>query len=228
MSAVPREYSSYAGDSAKEALESLLKSTQKPEAYSKLMESIGALLGEVLNLKLDKKSRCLVASTAEDADFLSKGLFRKLKEQHETKAAVFWNNHYSINEGKDSIAPVVHRFLQEGFENADEILIVKSIISGSCVVKTNLLELIDKVNPKRIHIVAPVMYEKSAESLKNEFPDEISQKFEFTCFAVDKVREPDGTVRPGIGGEVYGLLGLADQPAKISFIPSFLLEEGLL
>jgi len=228
MSAVPREYSHYADDSAKEALENLLKSTQSPEVYSQVMEGIGRLLGEVLNSKLGKKSRCLVASTAEDADFLSKGLFKKVKEQHETTAAIFWNNHYSINEDQDSIAPVVHRFLQEGFEDADEILIVKSIISGSCVVKTNLLELIGKVHPKRIHIVAPVMFEKSMESLKKEFPTEVSEKFDFTCFAVDKIREKDGTVRPGIGGEVYGLLGLPDQPARIGYIPRFLVEEGIL
>ena len=228
MSAKPRQYSSYAGDSAKEALENLLKSTHKPDAYRKVMEIIGLLLGETLNTKIGKNSRCLVASTAEDADFLSKGVYKKVKEQHATKTAIFWNNHYLINDGKDSIAPVVHRFLQEGYESADEILIVKSIISSSCVVKTNLLELIDKVNPKRIHIVAPVMYENSEESLRREFPEDVASKFDFTCFAVDNIRDTDGMVRPGIGGEVYGLLGLTGQPAKVSFIPHFLVEEGIL
>ena len=42
---------------------------------------------------------------------------------------------------------------------------------------------------------------------------------EFVTFAVDDYRTQTGEVRPGIGGPVYQLLGLEDQPARTGFMP---------
>ena len=225
MSMVNR-YSAYAGAEARAAFQSLLASTDNPSAYSALMEKLGQFLGDALNQQISNEHRCLLASTAEDADFLSKGIYDRLKEGHSTKAAVFWNNHYSVPGG--SIAPIVHKYLEPGYESATVLVIAKSVISGSCVVRTNILELIEHMSPERIFIVSPVMHSNSEESLRKEFPSEISDKFEFVVLAIDEVRTDEGEVQPGIGGEIYPLLGLRDQPARISYMPNLVRQLAAL
>ena len=225
MSIVNR-YSAFAKEEAKAALQSLLASTDNPSAYSAIMEKLGQFLGDVLNQRISNEHRCLLASTAEDADFLSKGIYDRLKEGHSTKAAVFWNNHYSVPGG--SIAPIVHKYLEPGYESATVLVIAKSVISGSCVVRTNILELIEHMIPERIFIVSPVMHSKSEAALRKEFPSEIADKFEFVVLAVDEERTADGEVKPGIGGEIYPLLGLRDQPARISYMPKLVRQLAAL
>ncbi len=216
MSIVNR-YSAFAADEAKAALQTLLASTDNPKAYSSAMEALGQFLGELLDQRIPSDRECLLASTAEDADFLSKGIYDRLTQHHVTKAAVFWNNHYSIPGG--SIAPVVHKFLEPGYEAAKILIIAKSVISGSCVVRTNILELIEHIDPEKIFIVSPVMHSKSEAALRADFPSEIANKFEFLTFAVDEDKADDGEVKPGIGGQIYPLLGLKDQPAKTGYMP---------
>lgn len=226
MSIVNREYSAFASGVARKALDNLLLSTENPKAYSETMNEIGLILGKLLSDKISEHESCLLASTAEDADFLSKGVYDSLREKHDTKAAVFWNNHYAIPGG--SIAPIVHKFIEPGYEKSDVLVIVKSVISGSCVVRTNILELIQSLNVRKIHIVSPVMHEKSEAALRNEFPDEIADMFEFLYFAIDKDKGDDGEVRPGIGGQIYELLGLTGQPARVSFMPQLVKNLAFL
>lgn len=215
---IAERYSAFAEDDAKAALQSLLSSKDNPSAYSAVMESLGVILGNLLSSRIPNDLSCLLASTAEDADFLSKGIYDRLKIDHPTKAAVFWNNHYSVAGG--SVAPVVHKFLEPGYESSNVLIIAKSVISGSCVVRTNILELIEHIDPLKIFIVSPVMHSKSEASLRDEFPDEISEKFEFLVLAIDQDKSATGEVLPGIGGEIYSLLGLSDQPARTSYMPN--------
>ena len=91
--------------------------------------------------------------------------------------------------------------------------------------KNQLLHLIGKINPKIIHIVAPVMYKDAQNSLKKEFPDSISSKFEFLTLAVDTVRKTSGEVLPGVGGMVYPKLGLGDITEKNKYTPHLVLER---
>lgn len=224
MSIPGRDFSPYASDAAQHALSDLLTLTSDPEGYREKMTSLGCFLGGVLNDRVKKSASCLVASTAEDADYLSQGVMNSLAAGgHKVKAAVFWNNHYSIPGG--SIAPIVHKFLQPGYEQAESLVVVKSVISGSCVVRTNILELIEKLIVEKIYIVSPVMHEKSEEALRREFPDEVSRKFEFIFFAIDKTKDASGEVKPGIGGQIYELLGMKDQPARTSFMPKLVLKS---
>ncbi|MBT0731526.1 hypothetical protein [Rosenbergiella nectarea] len=219
-----RKYSSYTTEKAKVALEELLKNNITPADYQVAMNSLGLLLGDVLHQKIPKLAKCLIVSTAEDADYLSRGVLDRLKPDHVTKSAVFWNNHYSLQSGV-SIAPVVHKYLEPGYEDSKELVIVKSVISGSCVVRTNLLEVIEQVKPKKIYIVSPVMHKNSENALKGEFSSKISKKFEFIYFAQDAEKDNStGEVIPGIGGEVYGKLGLSNQPVKVGFIPNLVKE----
>lgn len=218
MNIAGRTYSRFANEVAKDALNKLLSVTSEPVEYQATMKKLGRYLGEALNEALPVGTKCLVASTAEDADFLASGIIESLQSKHETLAAVFWNNHYSIPGG--SVAPIVHKYIQPGHESVDSLVVVKSVISGSCVVRTNILALIEKLKVNKIYIVAPVIHKKSEDSLRSEFPSAVSSKFEFIYFAQDANREVStGEVVPGIGGQIYQLLGIGNQPVHTGYMP---------
>lgn len=216
-----RTYSNIANHLAKDHLQGLLESKTNPRAYREHMKELGKLLAESLVQDLNKSENCLIISTAEDADFLQAGVESVLKQnQISTKLAVFWNNHYQLPT-KGSVAPIVHKFIEPGFEQADNIIIVKSVMSGSCVVRTNLIAMLSQIkNSKKIFIVAPVVHKNSEISLIKEFPCDISSKFNFVYFAKDSQKDSNsGEVIPGIGGQVYELLGLVKQPALTNYMP---------
>lgn len=218
MSLTERAYSRFADAVAKNALLELLNSTGDPTQYQSAMKLLGCCLGNILNELLPNNAKCLVASTAEDADYLSSGILESLQLKHEALVAIFWNNHYPISGG--SVAPIVHKYLQPNYETANYLIIVKSVISGSCVVRTNILALIEKLNVDKIYIASPVMHVRAEEALKSEFPESISSKFEFIYFAKDAKKDNEsGEVIPGIGGQIYQLLGIGSQPVKIGYMP---------
>lgn len=210
-----RKFTQYAIDSVKADLEMLIDDGVSVSDYQNAMIRLGVALGEVL--PEHKNAPILLVSTSEDADYLTKGCMMALEQRDiPFKLAVFWNHHYQINDV--SVAPITQKYLQDGWRNCQSVVLLKSIISGSCVVRTNLLALLSELNEKeltQIIIAAPVMFIKGEAKLREDFPDEISEKFEFVTFALDSEREPNGVVIPGIGGEVYGHLGLEDQPAKL-------------
>lgn len=217
-----RTYSTFATEPAKEHLQELLQNTQNPTVYREHMSALGSLLCQPIIQYLNND--VLVISTAEDADYLQAGVQRELEQAQITyKLAIFWNNHYQLQNGK-SVAPIVHKYIEQNYHTAQSIIIVKSIMSGSCVVRTNLLELFDTVKQvERIFILSPVMYTNAENALKAEFPADIAEKFQFIYFAVDETRDQHtGEVIPGIGGQVYQLLGLDDQPVKVGYIPKII------
>ncbi|RQL72318.1 hypothetical protein BJI62_18125 [Acinetobacter pittii] len=225
-----RTYSNIANNLAKDHLQGLLDSKTDPRAYREHMKELGKLLAESLVPSIKKSEKnCLIISTAEDADFLQAGVESVLKENLiSTKLAVFWNNHYQLPT-KGSVAPIVHKFIEPGFEQADNIIIVKSVMSGSCVVRTNLIAMLNQIkNAKQIFIVAPVVHKNSEASLIKEFPHDISSKFNFVYFAKDAQKDSySGEVIPGIGGQVYELLGLVKQPALTNYMPKVVEKIGL-
>lgn len=216
-----RTYSTTANDLAKQHLQGLLDCKNNPMSYRAHMQELGKLLAESFVSNLSQSEKCLVISTAEDADFLQEGVKSVLNKNNlETKIAVFWNHHYQLPT-KDSVAPIVHKFLEPGYEHSQNVIIVKSVMSGSCVVRTNLIAMLNQIkNAKRIFIVSPVIHKNSENSLIKEFPSEISSKFNFVYFAKDSQKDLNsGEVIPGIGGQVYELLGLEKQPALTSYMP---------
>lgn len=224
-----RSYSDIAVPDARAALQELLNNSHRKDVtgYQKAMYTLGRLLGEALSQRpsLAKAKTVLVVSTAEDADFLASGVMAALKASHDIRYVVFWNNHYALP-NSDSIAPVVNSYYQEGYEDADALVIVKSVISGSCVVKTNLLRLMsqNKKLMENVYVASPVMHVDAAKKLKSEFPASISEKFDFAYFALDS-QKSGGDVKPGIGGQVYQLLGLDDQPAKTGYVPDLIKKQ---
>ena len=123
----------------------------------------------------------------------------------------------SENGEKIEISPIIKAY-EEPIAKCRLLVIVKSIISSSCVVKTQLTRLIDRIHPEMIVIMAPVMYKDAQPNLLKEFPEEISNKFHFLQFAVDEDRQGNEVI-PGIGGMVYPRLGLGDINKKNQYIP---------
>lgn len=225
-----RTYCDNITDVARHALQQLIKDNVSVAEYQKAMYELGAQLGQLFCQKHQGiKKPVLVVSTAEDTDYLVAGFIQVLTANNiKTKIAVFWNHHYSLPD-KSSVAPIVNQFLEDDYQTCGHIAMMKSIISGSCVIHTNLAALINEivlVNIADIAVLAPVMYEQAPHNLNNVFTQKIAEKFSFYSLAIDSQRDDNGIVYPGIGGEVYGKLGLADQPALMgTFIPNLVRQK---
>jgi|TARA_R110001583_G_scaffold59932_6_gene178405 hypothetical protein len=203
---------------AKTLLTSLLESNIPAKKYQKNMYDIGVHLGNKLKNTLDKNKTFCIVSTAEDADFLAKGILESLeKDIPAIYLTCFWNDRISVN--GSNVAPIYNKYFESGYKKSDELIVVKSIISGSCVVKTNVTALIDTITPKAIHVVSPVMHVDSDAKLEKEFPLSISKLFKYIFLAKDSEFLKNGEMVPGIGGSIYEKLGFKNQQDKNTFIP---------
>ena len=133
-------------------LEILANKSIEPERYREVMEQLGNKLGQIiLNRVIDSSPHSLyLASTVEDADFLAKGIILQLENHFSNIGyACFWNKRFSPFGISDlKVAPILKKYQEPSPSNIDYLIIVKSIISGACVVKTNLVNLIQKINGK--------------------------------------------------------------------------------
>lgn len=200
-----------------------------PEGYREAMRKLGVHLAESMlpRLKAQSAKDICVICTVEDADFLARGLIEELESRSvgsRTRMICMWNERLK-SEGV-SISPVLRTY-EESFDRNDSVfIIVKSIISGACVVKTNLTKAISSANPKRIFVVSPVMLKGAEDRLSREFPTEIVDKFEFIHYATDSQKSNDGEeVLPGIGGSVYELLGFGNSKEKNKYVPEIVRER---
>lgn len=218
-----RTYTQFTDSETQGLLNLLVDSKTSPEHYQALMFKLGIKLGDlILSFIENPQDSVYLACTVEDADFLAKGIFKILEPQiDQLSLACFWNQRFSPFEIEElKVAPILKQY-QEPLQSTkvQYLIIVKSIISGACVVRTNLTNLIQKIEPEKIWIVAPVIYETAEAKLKNEFDPEIYEKFQFFYFAKDDQRNQQGIVLPGIGGNVYERLGFESQEAKNSYVP---------
>lgn len=210
-------------------LDKLADKSTGVEDYRDAFSKLGVELGKVLASEIDGISpeEIMLVCASEDADWLAAGVETGLGKGA-LKKAVYWNTRETVyadeNGEKLEISPIVKAY-EEPIENCRLLVVVKSIISSSCVVKTQLTRLIGKINPERIAIMAPVMYKDGIPNLMSEFPESVNGKFEFFSFAIDEDRLDDGEVVPGIGGMVYPRLGLDDVAAKNSYIPEMVLSR---
>lgn len=206
-----------------ENLNILVDLNTNSDNYKNAFFKLGSSFGEIINKEIDQDAKVMICCTNEDADWLTKGLIETLKVS-DPKLSVFWNITYTPNNNTDfRVAPIIKTYIEE-IENPDLLIIVKSIIYTSCVVRTNLEYLIDKINPKEIKIFSPVIYKDSEEVLKKQFSSNISAKFDFTYFAVDDIVENNNVI-PGIGGNVYQRLGFGDNFDKNKYIPNLVKER---
>jgi hypothetical protein len=163
----------------------------------------------------------------QDADFLAVGIVGSLEAQgFSPKLACFWNQRTTPFGVSDiQVAPIIKKYREPFDSQTDILIVVKSIISGACVVKTNLRNLIQDITPQSIIIAAPVIYAGAEERLKNEFDRSVYEKFDFLYFAKDDERKDDGEVIPGVGGMVYDLLGFDGQDDKNRYMPKIVEER---
>lgn len=206
-------------------LQMLSKPDVSVDDYRNSFYQIGIALGELLNNRTDcDEGNVMLACASEDADWLAQGVINSISKK-DISLAVFWNDRITIdyNNGIE-YSPIIRSYI-EPVEKCHTLIIVKSIISTSCVVKNQLLHLIGKIAPEVIHIVAPVMYKDAEKNLKKEFPNIVSNKFEFLTLAVDTIRKPSGEIVPGVGGMVYPKLGLGDIKEKNKYTPRLVLDR---
>jgi len=224
-----RQFTKYGDSSAARANLALLadSGTAVPQ-YRDAFRCLGEILGQsVLMQHSDGCGRMVLACAAEDADWLASGVLSVLGEI--TPLAVFWNDRVTVAESADGkkteISPIV-KFYLDSSEPCDTLIIVKSIINTSCVVKTQLMRLLDVCQPQRILILAPVMFRDADQSLRDEFPQSVSSKMEFLALAIDDERE-GSVVLPGVGGMVYPRLGLGDGHTKNAYMPNLVWSRML-
>ncbi|BAZ14340.1 hypothetical protein NIES4071_61830 [Calothrix sp. NIES-4071] len=111
------------------------------------MTQLGNSLGEYILDQIDsQESDVYLASTVEDADFLAKGILTSLENRLSQVAfACFWNQRFSPFEIEDlKVAPIFKKYQEPTKGKVKYLIVVKSIISGACVVRTNLVNLIQK------------------------------------------------------------------------------------
>lgn len=183
-------------------------------------------MGDVIRDRFDSLGKVLLVCASEDADWLAKGVLAAFPEK--MALAVFWSKRLRICDNpKVELSSIVKSYIDPDAFSCDTMIIVKSIISTSCVVKTQINYLVDKTNPERIFIVAPVMYKDAKSNLEAEFPEEITSKFSYCAFAIDDERdECTGAVIPGVGGMVYDKLGLGGVIQKNSYMPQIVKERA--
>lgn len=221
-----------ANPSARSLVENLPSLKDQVPQYREAMREIGSHLASAFFPKIAslKGRDVFVICTVEDADFLARGIIEKLEEElknHEsvrTRMMCIWNER--VNHNGISSAPIVKAYEEEYNNEHPIFVVVKSIISGACVVKTNIARAISHSKPNQIFVVSPIMLEGAECRLKNEFPDSISDKFEFIHFATDTDKSLSGEeVVPGIGGSIYELLGIGNAHSKNKYLPKIVRDR---
>lgn len=210
------------------SLNSLADKRTSIDEYRRAFRLLGEELGKIIasEYKKVKANETMLVCASEDADWLATGVEFGFG-RGELKKSVYWSSreivHTNVDGSKVEIAPIEKAY-EEEIDNCQLLVVVKSIISTSCVVKTQLTRLIGKVHPESIAILAPVMYKDGLPSLMNEFPEDINRRFHFVTFAIDDEREGDEVI-PGIGGMVYPRLGLGNMEEKNRYIPEMVLRR---
>lgn len=225
-----RTYSDFAdNETILSLLNGLVAQSTPLETYQKIMTELGKELGAKLKETLSSTDHILVICTNEDADFLARGVVEHLESlgSSHVSVACFWNLRKTVHNVE--VAPIVRQYI-EPVDRVDVFIVVKSIISSGCVVRTNIAELVHQYTPRKIFVAAPVILEGSTDDIKAEFPESISSQFEFVWFAQDDEKKESGEVVPGIGGSVYERLGIGTSSTKNSYQPTWIASrrEALL
>jgi hypothetical protein len=228
-----RTFTKFSTSEVKLLLQDLLDSATDSQKYRASMQSLGlhlaASLFQVQSFLERTSLDICVACSVEDADFLASGFIDGLKargiEDSRLKLVCFWNERIKSFVGESAetfdIAPIIKTYREVKDLSNSVLVIVKSIISGACIVKTNLSDLIDDSTPQQIFVLAPVMLKGAKKRLETEFSKDVAAKFQYLAFAEDDQKLGE-FVDPGIGGSVYERLGFDD---KNSYVPKIVIDR---
>lgn len=225
-----RTYEPAASDEIRELLAKLALPPERtrPDAYRTVMTRLGQELVRVQASQLVGIRQLLLVCTNEDADYLARGVLDGLAALGGpvVRVACFWNTRKTITGARSGLqidlAPIVRRYVEPG--EPDAFLVVKSIISSGCVVRTNITALVHDLDPARVLIFAPVIYKGADERLSQEFDDAIARRFEFYWFAEDDEKQGENVI-PGIGGQVYERLGIGTRADKNRYTPELIRQR---
>lgn len=221
-----RVYSKFATPTIQKVM-STLKDNAKIAEYRQAMFQMGLELGNRIIKQNPTCKYYYLVCTVEDADFLAKGVMQCFLNNNKTfNIACFWNSRETTKNGVWRISPIVRKYVEPYSppKNAKgQMVIVKSLISGACVVKTNIKEVISTISPKKIIVTAPVMHKEAREKLENEFDSKTIKIFDYIYFATDSEKKND-IVKPGIGN-VYKLLGYGNKDKKNLHTPIVIKER---
>lgn len=227
-----RRLAQHVSPEAKAALDLLANKGTSPAEYGEAFYRLGQFLAKRLkNAGLGHKT--LLVCTSEDADFLARGIFESINRPMMSRGtpvafACFWQARFdpakeALNKKRFEVAPIIKRYEEPIDDQIDSLIVVKSIIATSCVVRHALLDTIGRKHPKKIFVVAPVISKDAPDSLRAEFPKKVADLFRFVYFAEDDSPDENGMVWPGIGGNVYERLPLPK--TKGAIIPKIVSER---
>jgi hypothetical protein len=209
-------------------LDQLLGAVGDPQRYRAAMVGLGRVLAGTILAGLSPKARVAVVCTAEDADFLARGFVElasdRLREPRQVALVCFWNDRQRLP-GNLDIAPILRRYVEPIEAPLDALIVLKSVVADGCTVKTNIQELLATVRPARVIVAAPVILRGAADRVREDFAPAVAAGFEFVVLAEDDARTKEGWVDPGIGGEVYRLLGLGSKADATRYRPELVDER---
>lgn len=218
-----RVYTPFATAEDRNALSTLADEGTPPAAYQAALEALGISLADTLlaQFSADLPDRLCIVVTVEDADSLGAGIVSRLEERgvgDRIRLVCFWNDRIEL-EGM-SLAPILKEYREPCRVDDAAVVIVKSIVSSACVVRTNLANLLAKATPRRIFVVAPVMFRGADEALRHDFDSAISNRFEYITLAIDDEKRDDKWIVPGVGGDIYTRLGYGGAANKNRHVPT--------
>lgn len=214
---------------AREALTVIRSKGAPVRAYRAATQQLGAYLGAAMaRTEIRKGEVVCLGMMVEDADFLGRGALKSLEDAGvKVSVACFWNERGdAFDLDWADMAPIVQQYREPAPERIDHLVVLKSVISGACVVRSNLRYLFDEVSPRRVHVAAPVMWDGADARLEKGFSKELAERFEYWTFEVDTVRTDAGEIVPSIGGEIYERLGLGPNAIKNAFVPDLVKERA--
>lgn len=218
-----REYTSFATREDRAYLDMLVDERTAPDEYQAALRSLGSHLADCLlsQFSAELPNRICIVCTVEDADSLGAGMISRLEEKglgERVRVVCFWNDRIEL-EGM-SLAPILKEYREPCRVEESALVVVKSIISSACVVRTNLANLIARATPRRIFVIAPVMFKGADEMLRHDFDPAISDRFEYISLAVDDEKRDGKWIVPGVGGDIYTRLGYGGASRKNRHVPA--------
>ena len=199
------------------------------QAYQATMRELGRHLSRSLmgqhGASLQGKDVCVIC-TVEDADFLAAGVLDGLiangLEASRLFLQCYWNDR--VREDGISITLVIRQYVEPVESEKVAYVVVKSIISSGCVVRTNLTRALTEAKADSVYVLSPVMVAGAQERLGHEFPADLADKFSYIWFATDPEQVGE-VVSPGVGGLVYDRLGFDGEAGKNRHTPDIVRQR---
>src|ERR1700677_941675 len=116
-----RKYENWVTGDTINLLDKLINQQTDSHEYAHTMYELGVAFGHILLHKIKDINSIALASTAEDADSLGKGIIDVLESNgKKVLLTVFWNKRFKPNtENGLSIAPIIREFHEQGYDKTD-------------------------------------------------------------------------------------------------------------